>query len=193
VTARRCSATTRAGEPCRAAPLKGRETCSAHDPLSPGSTRFGCPAQAREAGVQGGRPRVPRSTELQRRLVEEHAGAVVRPYFRALGLDVDEDGNVTRLERGAIVVARDKEGNVHASDVEDLAAQITAAEHLLNRVYGKPRQQLEHTGPDGGPIEVKDAAGVDLRRLSDDDLKELEGLLRRASTEPVPWSPDDDT
>jgi hypothetical protein len=42
-----------------------------------------------------------------------------------------------------------------------------------------------------GPIEVKDAAGVDLRRLSDDEVKELEGLLLRASPEPV-WSPDAD-
>ena len=56
---------------------------------------------------------------------------------------------------------------MHTSDVEDLGAQITAAEHLLSRVYGKPRQQLEHAGAEGGPIELKDAVGVELRRLGD--------------------------
>jgi hypothetical protein len=133
-------------------------------------------------GPRPGRPRVPRSTDLQRELVERHAVAVVRPYFRALGLDIDEDGNVTHLDRGAIVVGRDKEGGVHASTVEDLGAQIAAAEALLNRVHGKPRQALEHTGAGGGPIEV--ARGVDLRKLSDGELEQLEELLTRASPEP---------
>jgi hypothetical protein len=133
-------------------------------------------------GPRPGRPRVPRSTDLQRELVERHAVAVVRPYFRALGLDIDEDGNVTHLDRGAIVVGRDKEGGVHASTVEDLGAQIAAAEALLNRVHGKPRQALEHTGAGGGPIEA--ARGVDLRKLSDGELEQLEELLTRASPEP---------
>lgn len=133
-------------------------------------------------GPRPGRPRVPRSTDLQRELVEQHAVAVVRPYFRALGLDIDQDGNVTQLTHGAIVVGRDKEGGVHASTIEDLAAQIAAAEALLNRVHGKPRQALEHTGADGGPIEV--ARSVDLRKLSDSELEQLEELLTRASPEP---------
>jgi hypothetical protein len=176
---RQCTGITKRGTPCRTAPLKGTDRCAAH-PLSPGSTRFGSPAQAREAGLQGGRPRVPRSTELQRHLVEEHAWAVVRPYFRTLGLDVDEGGTVRELERGAIHVGRDKEGGVYTSTVEDLGAQVAAAEALLNRVLGRPRQALEHTGPDGGPIKV-DAARVDLRKLSDDELELLERILTHAA------------
>ena len=138
--------------------------------------RFGGPQPG------SGRPRVPRSTDLQRELVELHAVAVVRPYFRALGLDVAGDGTVTPLEHGAIVVGRGKDGGVHASTVEDLAAQIAAAEALLNRVYGKPRQQLEHTGPDGGPIELDAAdSGLDLRKLSDEQLDQLQELVDRAT------------
>jgi hypothetical protein len=133
-------------------------------------------------GPRPGRPRVPRSTDLQRELVERHAAAVVRPYFRALGLDIDPDGNVTQLAHGAIVVGRDKEGNVQASTVEDLGAQIAAAEALLNRVHGKPRQALEHTGKAGGPIEV--ARSVDLRKLTNSELDQLEELLARATSEP---------
>jgi hypothetical protein len=64
--------------------------------------------------------------------------------------------------------------------VEDVAAQITAAEHLLNRLYGKPRQALEQTGAGGGPIEVANA-GLDLRKLSDLELEQLVELLTRAS------------
>jgi hypothetical protein len=176
VTARRCTGTTRVGEQCRAAPLRDGDRCLAHaDEQTRTSMDFG-------QGPRPGRPRVPRSTDLQRELVERHAVAVVRPYFRALGLDVADDGTVTPLERGAIVVGRDKEGGVHASSVEDLGAQIAAAEALLNRVYGRPRQALEHTGKAGGPIEV--ARGVDLRKLTDGELDQLEELLTRASPEP---------
>ena len=49
-------------------------------------------------------------------------------------------------------------------------------------MYGRPRQAPEHTGAGGGPIEV--ARGVDLRKLSDGELKRLEELLTRASPEP---------
>ena len=160
----------------RPPPLRGGDFCLAHDEVSRDSVRFGGPQPG------SGRPRVPRSTALQRELVERHAVAVVRPYFRALGLGIDEDGNLKQLARGAIVVGRDKEGGVHASTVEDLGAQIAAAEALLNRVYGRPRQALEHTGAGGGPIEV--ARGVDLRKLSDGELDQLEELLTRASPDP---------
>jgi hypothetical protein len=177
VTARRCSGTTRKGTPCKARPLGDGDRCLAHaDEETRGSMRFGGPQPG------SGRPRVPGSTDLQRELVELHAVAVVRPYFRALGLDVAGDGTVTPLEHGAIVVGRDKDGGVHACTVEDLAAQIAAAEALLNRVHGKPRQALEHTGAGGGPIEV--ARSVDLRKLTDEELDQLEELLTRASPEP---------
>jgi len=173
VTKRRCTGTTKAGKPCRAKPLSDGDRCLAHaDGQTQTSMGFG-------QGPRPGRPRVPRATELQRELVEQHAAAVMRPYFRALGLDVDAAGTVSRLERGAIHVGRDKEGGVHASTIEDLSAQIAAAEALLNRVFGRPKQALEHTGIDGGPIEVD--AGYDLRRLSGPELKALQELLTRAT------------
>lgn len=43
-----------------------------------------------------------------------------------------------------------------ASDVEaPHAARVSACNHILDRGYGKPSQQLEHTGDEGGPIEGK--------------------------------------
>jgi hypothetical protein len=175
MTARRCSGTTRKGTPCKSPPLRDAATCLAHaGEETRGSMRFGGPQPG------GGRPRVPRATDLQRQLVEQHARTVIRPYFRSIGLDIDEDGNVTHLDRGAIHVGRDKEGGVHTSTVEDLSAQVAAAEALLNRVYGRPRQALEHTGAGGGPIAV-DGARVDLRKLSDDELELLERILTHAA------------
>ena len=34
------------------------------------------------------------------------------------------------------------------------SARLSAIGMLLDRAYGKPRQTLEHTGEDGGPIQV---------------------------------------
>jgi hypothetical protein len=179
MTARRCTGTTRAGAPCRAAPLRGRETCSAHDPLSPAVIRFGSVQQASRAGARGGAAgRRPRVVDVIRERIEEDIEPVISALVDALTAD-----------RGVVVGQGE---NATVESVPDHDARIKAARELLDRAYGRARQALEHTGAEGGPIEVKDAAGVDLRRLSDSELKELEALLRRATPGPVPWSPDDD-
>lgn len=46
---------------------------------------------------------------------------------------------------------------------ESDAARVSAANAILDRGYGKPRQAMEHTGADGGPIEV--ASDHDLAKL----------------------------
>lgn len=42
-----------------------------------------------------------------------------------------------------------------AKGAESDAARVSAASALLDRGYGKPRQQLEHSGADGGPLTVQ--------------------------------------
>ena len=37
---------------------------------------------------------------------------------------------------------------------ESDAARVSAANAILDRGYGKPKQAMEHTGKDGGPIET---------------------------------------
>ncbi len=44
------------------------------------------------------------------------------------------------------------------------SARLSAIGMLLDRAYGKPKQTLEHTGEDGGPIQVT-IAGDDARLL----------------------------
>lgn len=154
-----CKGKTRKGAKCKAPALKGKKHCSAHAPDLPDSARFGSPVQAREAGQLGGRPPLPKPTDVARQLVEENVHRVLRPHFKALGLDIQEDGTVVSLDHGAILTGESKEGVVVASEIEDLGAQIAAAERLLDRIYGKPKQQTEVSGVDGGPITFADLAG----------------------------------
>lgn len=55
---------------------------------------------------------------------------------------------------------------------ESESARVAAANAILDRGYGKPRQAHEHSGPNGGPIQT-----VDLTNVSDDDLNRLEALF----------------
>lgn len=165
---RRCSGKNSKGDPCGAHPLKpgtvieGVEVkgkhCRRHDPDVPASARFGSHAQAREAGKKGGRPPLPKPTDIARRLIEQNELALQRPYWRTLGYDVKigEDGLelVELPDGGAKMHGESKEGDIIASPYEDLGAQQEAAERLWNRVYGKPKQTQEITGADGGPVEI---------------------------------------
>jgi hypothetical protein len=174
-----CAGTTRAGNPCKAPALKGTERCAAH-PLSPDSPRFGSPEQASAAGKQGGRPRVPSPTEIARRLVEDNIAAVQRPYWRILGYDVvvDENGaRVVEVPGGGAKLhgVSVKDGYVFMSEHDDLGAMMAAAEKLQDRSHGRPRQALEVSGPDQGPVQTA--------LITDPTLAEdARALLRRAAS-----------
>lgn len=155
----RCTATTKAGTPCQAWPAFGATTCLAH------SDR-----EARESvgfyGAQpgAGRPRLEKPLEVARRLVEENVEQLLRPHFAALGCRLE------RNDAGELAVTPDPDlrpkvtasyqGEVFASHIEDLQAQLEAAERLLDRVYGKPKQATEITGANGGPVSFADLASL---------------------------------
>lgn len=60
----------------------------------------------------------------------------------------------------AEVLGEEKNGKTSAETIlkklESMAkaGNLRAAEILLNRAYGMPKQRLEHTGEDGGPIKT---------------------------------------
>jgi hypothetical protein len=180
VTARRCQGTSKSGKPCRATPLRDQDWCNGHAPNLPESARF-------QGGAKpgAGRPPKARPSDIARRLVEENVAVVLRPHFRTLGHDVEISGDGLRLVPveggGAKLHGTSKDGEVVVSAHDDLGAQVTASERIQDRLYGKPRQALEHTGPDGGPIELEDVVGLDLRRLTDDELEALQRLVDRAT------------
>ena len=47
---------------------------------------------------------------------------------------------------------------------ESDAARVSAANAILDRGYGKPKQAMEHTGKDGGPIETADMSDRDMAK-----------------------------
>jgi hypothetical protein len=147
---RQCQGKTKAGKPCKAAPLSGSDYCSAHDPSLPDETRFGSPIQASDAGKLGGpATRRPRVIEKMRERVEADIELVLKPYFEALEAKLMT--TVFSAEDGVLTVM---------TDVPDLEMRMKAADKLLDRVYGKPRQQMEHSGPDKGGIPLElDAEG----------------------------------
>lgn len=152
MSTRRCTATTKAGQPCRASPLRGRNVCLAH---SDADTRRS--VQFLGGGPGSGRPRNPRPSEVARDLIERNVLALQRPYWRTLGYDVriGPDGPMlVELEDGGAKMSATFEGDVRVSDYDDLAAQMAAAEKLQDRVYGRPTQATEISGPDGGPLEM---------------------------------------
>jgi hypothetical protein len=155
----RCTATTKAGQPCKGNPYRDTGRCIAHaSEETKRSLRFGGPQP------NGGRPRLEKPLEVARRLVEENVEQLLRPHFAALGCRLE------RNEAGELVVTPDPDlrpkvtasyqGEVFASSVEDLQAQLEAAERLLDRVYGKPKQATEITGANGGPVSFADLANL---------------------------------
>lgn len=178
-----CKAKTKAGKRCQRWPMQGSEYCNTagHDPEALASVGFGSHAQAREAGIQGGRPRLKRPTEIAQQLIEDNIAVILRPHFRTLGFDVEITGEgelrLTESEDGgAKIYGESKDGVIRVSALDDLGAMIAAAERLLDRVYGKPKQSTELTGADGGPIE-HDHIGIP----SDADFhREVAGLLSEA-------------
>jgi hypothetical protein len=66
--------------------------------------------------------------------------------------------------------------------VPDHDARIKAARELLDRAYGKARLALELTGEDGAPVAFDAAdSGLDLRRLTLEQLEQLQELVARAT------------
>ncbi len=162
-----CTGTTRRGTPCDAHPLRDSDpqVCLAHSDVKVRES-VGFIA----ANGKAGRPRLPKPMDLALKLVEQHAAALLRPHFKALGLMLHDDGTTTPLKHGAIVVH-----NGEATELEDLAGQISAARELMDRVYGKPRQSVAVGGPDGEPLGAMFVLDPDL-------AEDARALLRRAAS-----------
>ena len=122
---RHCEGTNRAGQPCRAAPLRDGQWCSAHEPKLPAAIRFGSSEQAAGAATGVDR-RTPSVTEQMRERVEAEAEAILAPYFEAL------------------------------AEGQDIEQRMRAAERLLDRVFGRPKQSTQPGGRATGRTETYD-------------------------------------
>jgi hypothetical protein len=157
---RTCAGTTKAGDPCRAAPLTDARFCLAHsDEETRDRTGFG----GSQPGA--GRPPLARPSDVARRLIEENVAVVLAPHFRALGVNVVQGVDGLALEPiaggGAKLHGTSKDGLVRVSGHDDLGAQIAASEKLQDRIYGRPKQSQEISGPEGGPVRMEPVAPPD--------------------------------
>lgn len=180
--ARQCKGTNRAGEPCKAPPLKDSDYCSAHSPELPtGVQKFGSPEQGAEPRRKGSLARrKPSFAEVQRQLVEENVEKFLRPHLSSLGLEL-VDGEIRERDTGGVkLYGVSKDGEVRVSDRDDLSAQIQASEKVLDRVFGKARQATEISGPDGAPVQV--ASTFDLSKLTLDERRQLLELAEKAAS-----------
>lgn len=138
---RHCNGVTRKGQPCKAQPLKGRETCLSH---SDAETRASVGFVA-EAGHLGGRPRQPRVSEIYsaelHRQVGEHVDELIGRLV-AIALDAER----------TLVVGTGPNARVEIAP--DQALQLAAIRELNDRILGRPKQTTELTGAAGGPVEI---------------------------------------
>lgn len=152
----KCKATTKKGEPCKSPPIKGTDRCLSHSS-----------AKARESvgfvadNGKAGRKPLPKPTDVARQLIERHIEVTLAPHFRTLGYEItrnddDELDIVASDGGGAKLYGESKEGYIEVSSHDDLGAMIAAAEKLLDRIYGRPKQATEITGADGGPVQTQE-------------------------------------
>ena len=97
-------------------------------------------------------------------IIEDHALAIQRPYWRALGYDVEQqgDGTFQLVEReGGPAKDRTTFKGEFFYGGDDLGAMQEAADKLQDRAYGTPTRITELSGPDGDPIQVE---GRDLQQ-----------------------------
>jgi hypothetical protein len=170
---RQCGKPTKAGGKCKNPPVKGKQHCVGHlSRKEKEALGFGGPQEG------SGRPRKLRPSDVSRRLLEENVAAVLGPYWRTLGYDLCEgpDGqlHLEACKKGGAKVTATFEGEVSVSDVDDLGAQIAAAEKLQDRVFGRPRQEI--TGADGAPLQLE-VTGAAI--VSDPDARKHAAELRR--------------
>lgn len=141
---RRCTELTKNGEPCQGPVLKDATYCLAHAPEEVRQSKgFGGPQEG------AGRPKNPRMVDVLRERMEAELDE---------WLEVLHDAR--SAERGLVV------GNgptAHVDFVPDHATRLAAFREAFDRAFGKPKQQTELTGPDGGAVqtEVTLPEGVD--------------------------------
>ncbi len=157
---RACSGATKAGKPCKAAPLKDRDVCLAHADLETRESTGFVP----DNGF-GGRPKNPRAVDVLRERLE----AELDEWFAVL-IRARDAANVK-------VVGEDEAGPITA-EIPDHMVQLRAFTEVFDRVYGKPRQSTEISGPEGGPVRTAgDAPSLD--KLSPGDLRDYLALVRK--------------
>ena len=162
-----CQGIRKNGEKCEAYALTYAKHCTAHLTQEE-RERLGVIEPDRSSG---GRPKQKiNANQLMREVVEKAMHKVVKPHLDALGAEFvgfDEDGNVVVRDlgpdAGLMLYGESKDGDINMTNFPDIGGRIQAAEKLLDRTYGKPRQtQVIEGGVN--PVQVQPVRSVDRAR-----------------------------
>lgn len=154
----KCAGTTKKGAPCKSTGVLDNGFCMAHQPEEVKESRgFG----GAQAGA--GRPANPRAVDVLRERIEQDIDKVLDPLWEALEAE------------SAVVVGSGRDSQ-EVEMVPDYRTRITAARELMDRAYGKPKQQTEISGPDGGPVATELITDPQLRNDARDLLERAAGL-----------------
>lgn len=115
-------------------------------------------------------------------LADEIVELSQRTHTYTLVPELDPDGNQLYDEAGK-PRSRQVLVPLNSDVMASIRLQIDTKKWLLSKmlpkVYGDKVQQ-EHVGKDGGPIQL---AAVDMRKLTDDDINQMEQLMLKAQGE----------
>lgn len=81
--------------------------------------------------------------EIAHELIQKSPQYFLRPYLRALGLNLTEDGELEEIGTGLKLHGFSRGGQVMRSRYPDLVGQVNIAEKLMDRIYGKARQAVD--------------------------------------------------
>lgn len=76
---------------------------------------------------------------------------------------IEQKATLEELARSHTTTALDVLVQVAQASESD-SARVSAANAILDRGYGKPKQAMEHTGKDGGPMETVDLTPTEIGR-----------------------------
>lgn len=140
----RCTAKTKAGKRCSRYAMEGGETCIAHAQRNQKVSRgFGGPQEG------SGRPRRPHIVEVLRERIEADIERWLAPLEAALAA-------------GKPVVMWDGEERKHHIEyVPDPALGMKALKLALDRVYGRPLQEVELSGGIENQVRLTDETFAD--------------------------------
>ena len=143
----------RYGRTASHAPVLGESVyCFTHDPERR--------VDAEEARRRGGEATRKRSVpDVLRERVEAEADEWLQPYR-----DLRDNAVLTFTHQGEIV-----------AQVPDYAARVRASEMVFDRVYGKPRQALEHSSDEGKPLGIFALAELARQALPDEEGRSAPG------------------
>jgi hypothetical protein len=105
------------------------------------------------------------------RKVDKYGGHIARAEDLIADRLPDLVENLFRLAEGVEVQKADRTGKPYVySQPPDREANV----YLINRILGKPKERIEHSGDDGGPLQAEVISGA-----STHELNALSTLLAR--------------